>query len=315
MTDPVQGPFHWPDSREAAMVPERDAVMQRLAAKFGPLKSLSSLTQSKPNVSSLGQLVAARNSGRLLMIVDTETHRDNDSRGNRWKAGDVYDIAVTIVDWNGRVLWSKRWLNRWGKLTKLEIQEVAELLRSRPDCLLCCWGNAEFKLFKQAGRKPSDGSDGIDVREWNVRALRRVMGLVQQEPALFAESIAYNIGCNSAGTRTLAFHACSERPAFGSLVRQTGARVPTSRRWGVARSRERSGHPTCVRHAQCMGMVCALEECASCNPVDTANARRNKTRAVREWCPACCARYNVCESAVPAGSSVSGLRTSSLVLD
>ena len=36
--------------------------------------------------------------------------------------------------------------------------------------------------------------DGIDVREWNVRALRSLIGLVQQEPALFADSIAYNIG-------------------------------------------------------------------------------------------------------------------------
>ena len=36
--------------------------------------------------------------------------------------------------------------------------------------------------------------DGVDVREWDLRALRAEFGLVQQEPALFADSIAYNIG-------------------------------------------------------------------------------------------------------------------------
>jgi ATP-binding cassette subfamily B (MDR/TAP) protein 1 len=44
--------------------------------------------------------------------------------------------------------------------------------------------------------------DGRDVREWNVAALRAALGLVQQEPALFAESIAYNIGYGtSSGTK------------------------------------------------------------------------------------------------------------------
>ena len=35
---------------------------------------------------------------------------------------------------------------------------------------------------------------GVDVRQWNLAALRSAFGLVQQEPALFADSVAYNIG-------------------------------------------------------------------------------------------------------------------------
>lgn len=31
--------------------------------------------------------------------------------------------------------------------------------------------------------------DGVDVRDWNLRELRAQMGLVQQEPALFADSV------------------------------------------------------------------------------------------------------------------------------
>jgi ATP-binding cassette subfamily B (MDR/TAP) protein 1 len=34
---------------------------------------------------------------------------------------------------------------------------------------------------------------GVDVRQWNVTRLRQCFGLVQQEPALFADSIGYNI--------------------------------------------------------------------------------------------------------------------------
>ena len=34
---------------------------------------------------------------------------------------------------------------------------------------------------------------GVDVKEWNVTALRAQFGLVNQEPALFADSIGYNI--------------------------------------------------------------------------------------------------------------------------
>ena len=41
--------------------------------------------------------------------------------------------------------------------------------------------------------------DGVDVREWDVAALRAEFGLVQQEPALFADSVAYNIGYGSVG--------------------------------------------------------------------------------------------------------------------
>ena len=35
--------------------------------------------------------------------------------------------------------------------------------------------------------------DGVDIREYNVADLRRVMGLVQQEPILFNYTIAENI--------------------------------------------------------------------------------------------------------------------------
>ena len=35
--------------------------------------------------------------------------------------------------------------------------------------------------------------DGVDLREYNVGWLRSYMGLVSQEPALFADTIAYNI--------------------------------------------------------------------------------------------------------------------------
>ena len=35
--------------------------------------------------------------------------------------------------------------------------------------------------------------DGVDVREWDLKSLRRAMGLVMQEPTLFNYSVAENI--------------------------------------------------------------------------------------------------------------------------
>jgi len=50
---------------------------------------------------------------------------------------------------------------------------------------------------------------GVDVKEWNVAALRAYFGLVQQEPALFADSVGYNIGY---GVKS------PEKPGFGQGV-------------------------------------------------------------------------------------------------
>ena len=36
--------------------------------------------------------------------------------------------------------------------------------------------------------------DGIDVRKWNLRHLRDRIGVVSQEPTIFAASVAENIG-------------------------------------------------------------------------------------------------------------------------
>ena len=57
--------------------------------------------------------------------------------------------------------------------------------------------------------------DGLDVREWNVRALRAEFGLVQQEPALFADSIAYNIQYGVRGAEKMV-------PSMGAQPKETG---------------------------------------------------------------------------------------------
>ena len=41
--------------------------------------------------------------------------------------------------------------------------------------------------------------DGADISSYSVAWLRSQMGLVQQEPVLFADSVAYNIGYGNAG--------------------------------------------------------------------------------------------------------------------
>jgi ABC-type multidrug transport system fused ATPase/permease subunit len=58
-------------------------------------------------------------------------------------------------------------------------------------------GKSTLALLLQRSYDVDSGAvlvDGVDVREWNVTALRAAFGLVAQEAALFADSIAYNIG-------------------------------------------------------------------------------------------------------------------------
>lgn len=57
--------------------------------------------------------------------------------------------------------------------------------------------------------------EGVDVRDWNVAALRRCIGLVQQEPALFADSIAYNIGYGTQSSEKMT-------PGCGVQPKETG---------------------------------------------------------------------------------------------
>jgi ATP-binding cassette subfamily B (MDR/TAP) protein 1 len=69
---------------------------------------------------------------------------------------------------------------------------------------------------------PEEGAvllDGVDLRAWRVGALRGALGLVSQEPALFADSVAYNIGYGAAG---------GEKPAPGRAAPLDAAAVPVT---------------------------------------------------------------------------------------
>ena len=73
-------------------------------------------------------------------------------------------------------------------------------------------GKSTLALLIQRFYDVNSGSvlvDGVDVREWNTCKLRSTLGLVQQEPSLFADSISYNIGYGSKGV---------EKPMFAQGV-------------------------------------------------------------------------------------------------
>ena len=111
--------------------------------------------------------VRAVQSRRLLMIVDAEAHR-GDGKTGQWKAGDMYDIAVTLMDpatgSTVAVLYSKRiWK---GKLDRKHKDAAVAAMQSRPDALLCAYGRGpEWQLIKEAGRELIGGSDGVNLCE------------------------------------------------------------------------------------------------------------------------------------------------------
>ena len=92
------------------MAPQREAVVARIDDKFGPMLPVSRLTRSIPNVNSLLTLISAFEKNERIMIVDTEFHRHDDTAPDpRWKAREVYDLAIACTDWDGKVVQSQRW--------------------------------------------------------------------------------------------------------------------------------------------------------------------------------------------------------------
>ena len=166
LAHPQHGPFVWPSVDEASMAPQREAVVARIDDNFGPMLPVSRLTRSIPNVNSLLTLISAFEKNERIMIVDTECHRHDDTAPDpRWKAREVYDLAIACTDWDGKVVQSQRWLERHGRLSDADLEEARDYLAARPSLLVCCWGSPEFDFFRAARRKAADGSDGFDVRE------------------------------------------------------------------------------------------------------------------------------------------------------
>ena len=169
MTDPIKGPFVWPNGGEATMVPDRDGVVARIANTFGVVQ-LSSLDPNKPQVNALLKLVEAFEKNVPLIIVDTEFDP---------ATGDVNDLAVVVCNWNGVVIDSKQWQQQ-PKLHTTQFDEWQEYINEHKKNLVVCWGNTELELFARAGRRIADGSDGIDVREAVLQVLSLMSGPLAQ---------------------------------------------------------------------------------------------------------------------------------------
>ena len=203
---PEHGPFVWNSAGEALMAPQRQAVAARIDAKFGPSLPLSSLNSASPNVNSLLTLVGAFDKAEQIMIVDTEFHRYDDTAPvPRWEAGAVYDLAIALVQWDGQVVESRRWLERHGALSEAQLAEARGFLAARPRQLVCCWGSAEFEFFRSAGRKPANGSDGFDVRECILQVLPRMRNLASADDTR-RFSLSMNLLTPLFGLRAAPFH-------------------------------------------------------------------------------------------------------------
>ena len=182
LAHPEHGPFVWPSAGEAVMAPQREAVAARIHAKFGPMLPLSGLDASKPNVNSLLTLIDAFEKAEQILIVDTEFHTyDDPAPVRRWEVRDVYDLAIAVVQWDGTVVESRRWLEHHGALSEAQLAEARGFLAARPRQPVCCWGSAEFEFFRAAGRKAANGSDGFDVRECILQVLPGLRNLTSAD--------------------------------------------------------------------------------------------------------------------------------------
>jgi hypothetical protein len=203
---PQHGPFVWNSAGEALMAPQRQAVAARIDTKFGPSLSLSSLNSASPNVNSLLTLVRACEEKETIMIVDTEFHTNEDTAlVPRWEGRAVYDLAIAVIQWDGTVIESRRWLDRHGAVSEAQFAEARGFLAARPKQLVCCWGSAEFEFFRSAGRKPADGTDGFDVRECILQVLPGMRNLTSADDTR-RFSLSMNLLTPLFGLRAAPFH-------------------------------------------------------------------------------------------------------------
>ena len=92
-------------------------------------------------------------------------------------------------------------------------------------------GKSTLALLAMRAYDPQSGAvyvDGVDVRDWDVAALRAEFGLVQQEPALFADSIAYNIGYGAASSIKLEAGQGVQPKETGDASSDASAAAPTA---------------------------------------------------------------------------------------
>ena len=162
----ADGLRQWIEAR--AMVESRNAVAQRWLTHFGPPKPLSSLRKRRLTTSARTFLNAIQ-AGKVVMIVDAEGHRRDDPIGHRYRKGDVYDLAVTLVDprTGSTVAVLFHECDRHGKLNPTQKRRASAAIGSRPDALCCSWGfGPEYEFaIKPSGRRKAEGSDGIDLKE------------------------------------------------------------------------------------------------------------------------------------------------------
>jgi len=117
----------------------------------------------------------------------------------------VYDLAIALVQWDGQVVESQRWLERHGALSEAQLAEARGFLAARPKLLVCCWGSAEFEFFRSAGRKPADGTDGFDVRECILQVLPGMRNLTSADDTR-RFSLSMNLLTPLFGLRAAPFH-------------------------------------------------------------------------------------------------------------
>ena len=123
-------------------------------------------------------------------------------------------------------------------------------------------GSGKSTMIKLLGRliEPTEGRvllDGRDIREIPIRALRRTIGVVPQEPTLFSDTLARNIafGANGAGSEEIA-HAAEVAGlapdvavlprGFNTIVGERGMSLSGGQKQRVTIARLLTYHPSVV---------------------------------------------------------------------
>ena len=206
LSEDAHGNRQWIEALK--VVEERNAVAQRFIRHFGPVVRLASLP-ARPQTTSMRVFLSLVRAGKVYMKVDAENHRKDDPSGH-WNAGDVYDLAVTLVDSKSgstvAVLFHE--CSRFGKLDAQQQARAIAAINSHPDTLCCAWGHGpEWKwAIEPAGRCKRDGSDGIDIKEAVLQVMPRAVRQAASAVGNMQWSMSQNLWVPVMGLRRTAYH-------------------------------------------------------------------------------------------------------------